>query len=291
MRCCNLVFLFVTPVVGFIAPSSRKSAHRKEFRPQELNASIQQASLPDGLLKSVAKSGNGVPVKLGDIATVRYSCYLADDPTAPPFSKSNLQKLIVGDGSMIEGWDKALRTMSIGERSVVRIVDPQLAYGDKGVYPLIPSNAVIEMDVEILDSQPATANIDFDSLALVADATPTTAKDIAAAYESRQAARANIVEKEGLEYWIEKFKSFYFYGLFEGETGERPPWFLRPGITFPIAFVIVGAAFYVSFANGGITERGAQVTDELDQIILSSLDTKGVLLAALFCSQFSDALL
>ena len=66
-----------------------------------------------------------------------------------------------------------------------------------------------------------------------------------------------------------KAKNFYFYGLFEGETGERPPWFLRPSITFPIAFAIVGAAFYVSFVGGAISERGLQKTDELDEIILS----------------------
>ena len=48
-------------------------------------------------------------------------------------------------------------------------------------------------------------------------------------------------------------------------------WFLRPSITFPLAFLIVGAAFFVQFSVGGIKERGAQVTDELDEIILSAL--------------------
>ena len=46
-------------------------------------------------------------------------------------------------------------------------------------------------------------------------------------------------EKEGLEGWIEKAKSFYFFGFFEGETGEQAPWILRPSITFPIAFAVV----------------------------------------------------
>ena len=78
-------------------------------------------------------------------------------------------------------------------------------------------------------------------------------------------------EKEGLEGFIEKAKNFYFFGLFEGETGQKAPWFLRPSITFPIAFLVVGAAFYVSYLSGAITERGAQVTDELDEIILNSV--------------------
>ena len=58
---------------------------------------------------------------------------------------------------------------------------------------------------------------------------------------------------------------------------------MRPSITFPIAFLIVGAAFYVSFATGAITERGSQVQDELDEIILTSTaaaaDPSGFLLA------------
>lgn len=76
-------------------------------------------------------------------------------------------------------------------------------------------------------------------------------------------------EKEGLEGWIEKAKSFYFFGFFEGETGEQAPWILRPSITFPIAFAVVGAGFYATFALGGISERGAQIKDELDDIVLT----------------------
>lgn len=97
-----------------------------------------------------------------------------------------------------------------------------------------------------------------------------TATDIAAAYEVRLQQKAlEGPAKEGLEGWIEKAKNFYFFGFFEGETGQEAPWFLRPSITFPIAFAIVGAAFYVSFASGAIRERGASSVDELDEIILS----------------------
>jgi hypothetical protein len=79
----------------------------------------------------------------------------------------------------------------------------------------------------------------------------------------------NLNEKEGIEGWIEKIKEFYFFGFFEGETGEKAPWILRPSITFPIAFAFVGVGFYITFAVGGISERGAQISDELDDIVLS----------------------
>jgi len=74
---------------------------------------------------------------------------------------------------MVKGWEQALRTMTVGERAVVRVVDPSLGYGLTGVPPLIPPNAMLEFDIEILDTQLPTENIDFDSIA-TADSTPVS---------------------------------------------------------------------------------------------------------------------
>jgi len=82
---------------------------------------------------------------------------------------------VVGDNTMIPGFDKAIRSMQVGERSIVR-VSPDLAYGAAGFMALIPPNADITMDLEILDAAPS-ANIDFDALA-TAGSTPQTAADI-----------------------------------------------------------------------------------------------------------------
>ena len=74
---------------------------------------------------------------------------------------------------MVTGWDKALRTMTVGERAIIRVTDPNLGYGVAGVPPLIPSNAELEFDIALLDAQPPMTNIDFDSIA-VADNTPVS---------------------------------------------------------------------------------------------------------------------
>ena len=76
---------------------------------------------------------------------------------------------------MVKGWEQALRTMTVGERAIVRVVDPSLGYGLAGVPPLIPPNAMLEFDIEILDTQLPTENIDFDSIA-TADSTPVSTK-------------------------------------------------------------------------------------------------------------------
>lgn len=268
----NMLAFMATSFIWFLSLGSASSFlaqnSRHEFRSSFESTSLSSAAaptLPEGLSKTITKQGGGFPVNMGDIATVKYSCYL---PGGVPFAKSTKEKIVVGDGTMIDGWEKSIRSMRVGERSIIRIEDPALAYGAVGVPPLVPPNAVIELDLEIIDSQAPTANIDFDNLAL--DSTPTTAADIARAFETRQAAKVGVVEKEGLEAFIDKIRTSYFYGLFEGETGQQAPWFLRPSITFPLAFAVVGAAFYISLASGAISERGAQTTDELDEIILSS---------------------
>jgi FKBP-type peptidyl-prolyl cis-trans isomerase len=243
------------------------------------------SSLPEGLLKTITKEGNGPKVRLGDIATIKYTCYVSGNPTPFARSTSKAQKMVIGDSAMITGFEQAIRSMCVGERCMVQVTDASFGYGDNGVPPIVPSNAILDLDIEIIDTQPASANIDFDRLA-EADNTPRTASDIAAAFAFRNEQKAlnQGPELEGLDWFVAKVQSFYFFGLFEGETGERAPWFLRPSITFPIAFAIVGAAFYVSYIGGAISERGAQSTDELDEIILSSnimLNAIAVALASL----------
>ena len=185
-------------------------------------------------------------------------------------------KQVVGDGAMIPGWDAALRTMKLGERAVIRLTDPSLGYGDdpRAAPALLalgadPSNSQLEFDILVQTVQPAAQaaqlfDMNFDAMALE-DNTPKTAQEIAEAYQVKMANKAP--EKEGLEGWIETVKNYYFFGFFEGETGEEAPWYLKPSITFPIAFAVVGAAFYVSLLTGAISEKGAQSIDELDVIV------------------------
>ena len=68
---------------------------------------------------------------------------------------------------------------------------------------------------------------------------------------------------------VKKLQDSYFFGFFESldEPSEadkldkqkadlKTPWFLKPYLTFPIAFAVVGAAFAFVIMNGGIYQRG-----------------------------------
>lgn len=164
------LLFFVASLQAFQPSFHHKAAPARAILLNKSNSRLHSTAtaaenVAEGLVKTVLQTGQGNQVNLGDIATVKYSCYLPDDPKALPFSKASQQKVAVGDLTMIKGWDKAIRTMKVGERAVIRISDPSLAYGDAGFPPLIPPRAEIEMDIEILDAQPPTQNIDFDNLA------------------------------------------------------------------------------------------------------------------------------
>jgi hypothetical protein len=50
--------------------------------------------LPEGLVKKISTVGQGKAVSLGDIATVKYTCYLSDQEKVVPFARSEKQKMV-----------------------------------------------------------------------------------------------------------------------------------------------------------------------------------------------------
>jgi len=265
-------------------------------------ASVAAPMLPEGLVKTVVNVGerNSRPIGRGDIVTVKYTCYSSigdgGDFDNVLLARSNSQKMVVGDGSMVPGWDAALRSMVMGERAVVRLTDPALGYGTSSTSKASaalealgtdPTRGELEFDIAVLKVQTAAQaaemfDMNFDAMALQ-DNMPKTAQEIADAYQVRMDNRTP--DKEGLEGWIETIKNYYFFGFFEGETGEEAPWYLKPSITFPIAFAVVGAAFAVSLGVGAISEKGAQSIDELDTIVKATtmlmMDVPGIVVPGL----------
>lgn len=58
-------------------------------------------------------------------------------------------KFKIGRGEVIKGWDYFVAKMSLGERAVLTI-PPNLAYGSKGHPGIIPPNATLIFDIELL---------------------------------------------------------------------------------------------------------------------------------------------
>lgn len=94
----------------------------------------------------------------GNRATVHYSGWLFDE-SAPEFKGKKFDssvdrgeplKFNVGVGMVIAGWDEGLSLMKVGEKRRF-IIPAKLAYGDRGVGAIIPPNATLVFDVELLE--------------------------------------------------------------------------------------------------------------------------------------------
>lgn len=95
----------------------------------------------------IVNSENGRSVEPGDILAVEYVAKIAGSNKV--FAKGDKEKFVFKDGSMIKGWDIAISSMKIGEKSRF-ICNSNVAYGSKGIGSIIPSNVDIEIEMKLL---------------------------------------------------------------------------------------------------------------------------------------------
>lgn len=104
-----------------------------------------------GLIYEELSVGTGAEAASGQHVTVHYTGWLMDG-TKFDSSKDRDDpfEFSLGAGQVIKGWDEGVAGMKVGGRRKLTI-PPQLGYGARGAGGVIPPNATLVFEVELLE--------------------------------------------------------------------------------------------------------------------------------------------
>ena len=120
-------------------------------------AESQVIEMPDGLKYTDNKIGDGAVATAGSKVSVHYTGWLSKDGAKGAKFDSSLDRgqpfdFPLGEGRVIKGWDEGVAGMKVGgERTLV--IPPELGYGARGAGGVIPPNATLIFDVQLLKVQ------------------------------------------------------------------------------------------------------------------------------------------
>ncbi|ARO87351.1 peptidylprolyl isomerase [Nitrosospira lacus] len=128
------------------------------FLPQVAFSETQKgATKVTELVKKDIKTGAGEEAVIGKMVEVHYTGWLYD-VTAPENKGAKFDSsrdrgtpfsFLLGAGRVIKGWDRGVAGMKVGGQRTL-IIPPEMAYGARGAGNVIPPNAALIFDVELL---------------------------------------------------------------------------------------------------------------------------------------------
>ncbi|MDT0678279.1 peptidylprolyl isomerase [Autumnicola musiva] len=133
------------------AKEEREAAARKQQ--EELLGEISRGfeKTESGLRYKIEKEGSGAKAEKGKTVSVHYKGMLTDGTVFDSsYKRKQPIEFPVGVGHVIKGWDEGILMLKVGDQARF-VVPSHLGYGERGAGGVIPPNAALVFDVELVD--------------------------------------------------------------------------------------------------------------------------------------------
>ena len=144
----------IAAAIGFLVVIAQ-ATFAQQNQPAAPAAQPKTTELADGLKYIDTQVGTGDEAKKGNIVSVQYTgwLYTKDGRKGAKFD-SSLDRgkpitFTLGQKQVIAGWDEGISGMKVGGKRTL-IIPPSLAYGTSGSGGVIPPNATLIFDVELV---------------------------------------------------------------------------------------------------------------------------------------------
>jgi FKBP-type peptidyl-prolyl cis-trans isomerase FkpA len=136
-----IIFLTIITIIYLSLPSYSKDG----VTPMDV------ITTTSGLQYQELVLGDGAEAKIGDTVSVHYTGWLEDGTKFDSsLDRNSPFDFTIGAGMVIKGWDEGVAGMKVGGSRKL-IIHPNLGYGSSGSGNVIPPNATILFEVQLLD--------------------------------------------------------------------------------------------------------------------------------------------
>lgn len=139
-------------ILAQIEADKKKKAEEFAANQQKLvdDLKAEMQVTPSGLYYKITKTTDGVSPKRGDEVAVHYAGKLVDGSEFDSSFKRNQPiDIPIGVGQVIKGWDEGIMLLKEGETATL-LIPSELGYGSAGAGGVIPPNAWLIFDVELV---------------------------------------------------------------------------------------------------------------------------------------------
>ncbi|RKN79964.1 peptidylprolyl isomerase [Ulvibacterium marinum] len=136
---------------SFESSKAKRLEEERKLQAAELNkVAVGFDETPSGLRYKIIENGNGSKAEKGQQVSVHYEGALLNGQVFDSsYQRNQPIDFQLGTGQVIPGWDEGILLLKVGDKARF-VIPPDLAYGSAGAGGVIPPNATLLFDVELV---------------------------------------------------------------------------------------------------------------------------------------------